>query len=479
MPLFSSTMANLKRQSMPPPNIAPLRLDSATMMRGSLEMSPGRSSVQSSNGQSRAHIPSSSVPSTPFLSARPPSPERRAPPPGESNSFLTALAAQERRVLELKEELQKAELELEKLKKQWAAQEAVKKRNEVRHLEQLQPLHTSLVGPHLTNDEEATRVNRGLDRRKRKSSSVRSSQRTVFSGSRHTRTLSLLSPSDSASSSRTSLQSIRPNRHPLETVDDVASSSTAHELISSTDGASTSTSLYKGPPREVLLETGKQLVGDLRHGLWTFFEDLKQVTVGDEAASTSDPRAQSSLPSGSLPKRQAIRQRPTSTKEGPARKVNSLSDVHSLTVTQNPSQPTRKTSISTSADPPTTTTTNSSDSDDDDGWDNWDTPNVKESTPQRKDALYIADPIVSPLTDKSSPRTSVSSLDPTPRSSKPTALGGKQDNIPWPALKKLSPSRLSRTASTLMDEWERSLKASANDITTPLSRETSRDRKED
>ena len=395
-------MANLKRQSMPPPNIAPLRLDSATIIRGSLEMSPSRSSVQSSNGQSRTHTPSSSVPSTPFLSARPPSPEKRAPHQGESNTFLTALAAQERRVLELKEELQKAELELEQLKKQWAAQEATKKRNELRHLEQLQPLHTSLVGPSLTNDEEAARVNRELDRRKRTSSSVRSSQRTVFSGSRHTRTLSLLSPSE-----RTSLQGIGHNRHPLETADDVATSATVRELSPSTDGASTSTSLYKGPPREVLLETGKQLVGDLRHGLWTFFEDLKQVTVGDEAASTSDPRVQSSLPPGSLPKRQAIRERATSTKEAPARKVDSSSDGHSLGVTQNPSQPTRATSMSTGANHPTTTTTNSSDSDDDDGWDNWDTPTAKKSTPRRKDALYIADPMVSPLTDKSSPRTSV------------------------------------------------------------------------
>ena len=389
-------------------------------------MSPSRSSIQSSNGHSRAHTPSSSVPSTPLIPARPPSPEKWAPHPGESNTFLTALAAQERRVLELKEELQKAEGELEKLKKQWAAHEATKKRNELRHLEQLQPLNTSLAGPSASasHDEESARINKELDRRKRTSSSVRSSQRTVFSGSRHTRTLSLLSPRDSTASSHSSLQGNGHTRHPLETVNDVAVPFTIHELSSSIDGSSVSTSLYKGPPRDMILETGKQLVGDFRQGLWTFFEDLKQVTVGDEAAGTSDPRAQPSLPPGSLPKRQAIREKVTSTKEGPARKVDSSSDVRGSETTQNHdllaskqnlTQSTvrenelveRPTPLSAGVSQPISTTTNSSDSDDDDGWDKWDTPVVKDSTPRTKDARFMADPMASPLTDKSSPRTSM------------------------------------------------------------------------
>lgn len=33
----------------------------------------------------------------------------------------------------------------------------------------------------------------------------------------------------------------------------------------------------------------------------------------------------------------------------------------------------------------------------------------------------------------------------------------KRDSIPWPALVKLSPGNLRRTASHLMQEWERSL----------------------
>lgn len=34
------------------------------------------------------------------------------------------------------------------------------------------------------------------------------------------------------------------------------------------------------------------------------------------------------------------------------------------------------------------------------------------------------------------------------------------DGIPWPAITKLAPSKLARTASNLMDEWERSLSPS-------------------
>lgn len=34
---------------------------------------------------------------------------------------------------------------------------------------------------------------------------------------------------------------------------------------------------------------------------------------------------------------------------------------------------------------------------------------------------------------------------------------GRPEHIPWPAISKLRPSKLTRTASNLMAEWERSL----------------------
>ena len=39
--------------------------------------------------------------------------------------------------------------------------------------------------------------------------------------------------------------------------------------------------------KDDILDTGKQLVGDFRQGLWTLFEDLRQATVGEEAINGS------------------------------------------------------------------------------------------------------------------------------------------------------------------------------------------------
>lgn len=400
--------------------ITPLHLDSGSIIRGNPEVSPSRSSIQSS-GPSRVHTPSSSVPNTPLIAARPSSPEKKPPHPADPNSFLTALAAQERRVLELKEELQKAEAELEKLKRQWASHEATKKRNELRHLEQLQPLSTSLTSHSASHDEELSRVNKELDRRKRTTSSVKASQRTVFSGSRHTRTLSLLSPKESTAGSQPPLEGKGPLKRPLERVSGAVVPTTVHELGTSTDGPNVVADVYKGPSREIIVETGKQLVGDFRQGLWTFFDDLRQVTVGDEAASSPDTRVQSSLHSGNPAKRHGLRERGSNAKECAITSAESLR--YSDDVAPEPSPRTRASKVGSEPPGPevlaatnlASTTVydlqrnanNSSSDSDDDGWENWDTSTTKDSTPRRKEALYVVDSIASPPTAKSSPSTSM------------------------------------------------------------------------
>jgi len=76
-----------------------------------------------------------------------------------------------------------------------------------------------------------------------------------------------------------------------------------------------------------------------------------------------------------------------------------------------------------------------------------------------------------------------SSSDATPRNNKGSVDAGltaeKRDDIPWPVLKKLSPSRLSRTASTLMSEWEKSLASPAHDSVDSLSEVMSKEQKSD
>jgi hypothetical protein len=119
--------------------------------------------------------------------------------PTDTN-FLTAIAAQERRVLELKEELQRAETELKKLKKSWANHEVYKKKNDVRMLSKLEPVSTAPSTPVSHEDEDGSGawLQQEMERRKALLSGTRTSSRTVFSGSRHTRTLSLLSPTRTA-----------------------------------------------------------------------------------------------------------------------------------------------------------------------------------------------------------------------------------------------------------------------------------------
>lgn len=357
----------------------PLRHDPAAMARSSLDISPNRSSVQSSG----VHTPSSSVPSTPVTSVRGISPEEKPLHYGNSNTFLTELAAHERRVLELKEELQKAEEELDRLKKQWASHEAAKRRNEVRHLEQLQPLKASLSGSEISRDTGLDPSTRELDRRKMLPPPIKPLQRTVFSGSRHARTLSLLSPKDFVQGSTSPSRGYGQLRHNRNTIDDTVKSTTTHELGTSTDGPNDPHTRHKDLPKDVILETGKQLVGDFRQGLWTFFEDLKQVTVGDEAASASDPRYQHCLPAGSLPKTQARRERWTTVKKNPTREGKSLSgDISARRQNTEPSPspgrihmrsveqvraPSKPPSILGGYYSPRNMNTNSSESDDNDG----------------------------------------------------------------------------------------------------------------
>ena len=54
-------------------------------------------------------------------------------PEDDGSSILTAIASQERKVLEVREELQRAETELATLKKQWVLSEKSKKRTEINH----------------------------------------------------------------------------------------------------------------------------------------------------------------------------------------------------------------------------------------------------------------------------------------------------------------------------------------------------------
>ena len=239
-----------------------------------------------------SHTPSSSVLSTPVIPIRPPSPEKRTPRTGDTSGFLTALASQERLVLELRENLHRAELDLERLKRQWALHEAAKRRNEMRHVAQLQPLDTSITGTKPTDDEESSRSSREHERQTVVQAGRNQSQRKVFSGSRHMKTLSLLSPT-ATKNFETNLPA---NAEPAELGQGNAESKSRSHISVETNCVVNPTSIASMAPAETpsanlpkddILDTGKQLVGDFRQGLWTLFEDLRQATVGEEAINGS------------------------------------------------------------------------------------------------------------------------------------------------------------------------------------------------
>ena len=237
------------------------------------------------NESARPTPTSSNTPSFPAT----PADAAPAPSPTDTNSFLVALAGQERRVLELKEELQKAEADLSKLKKQWAFHEAHKKRSEIRHLEPLQSLHPVATEGDSSTEEGTPRQSIEMDRRKALLSNIhKESRRKVLTGG-HTRTLSLLSPD----------RSNYAQPFPFPPVQESGSESDASSSIpQSTTIPDTSQGITKVSSNRArhsyqggVTHNAKQIAEDVKAGLWTFLEDLRQATVGDEAVNGTTNRA--------------------------------------------------------------------------------------------------------------------------------------------------------------------------------------------
>ena len=387
-----------------------LRSDPTNLTRRSLDISSSRSSVRSSSSQSQTHTPASSIPDTPWLPTRQSSPEGGSLHAADSNSFLTRLAAQERRVLELREELHKANEDLEKLKKQWAVHEAAKKKDEQRHSQQLQSLKKSMLGSGTQSiGHDPAYASRDMDRRKITSSRMKTSHRKVFAGSRHTRALSLLSSKDLGSHPGLLPQGNSPLQVDQTAAIDIAVPATIPEpAIWNVDSSS---------QKDVIMETGKQLVGDFRHGLWTFFEDFKQLTVGDEGIGTTRLRHSPNLSSESMLRRPNTKAEMTIPKECLAWKSGALDPVRepwrkpSVKACGHNQRVSRALERSIEAVGPTpnreevkSASRNDADSSDSDanGWNNWDTP--KKPSSQRKDLVDGADPTTCPLVDRSSLR---------------------------------------------------------------------------
>lgn len=224
--------------------------------------------------------------------------------PDDPMAFLTALAAQERRVLELKEELGKAEIELGRLKRQWAVHEATKKLHDITptSTDRLRPLNTSIAA---SGEGILSPGREQYQARKATLSSLNgTSNRKVLPSQRHQRTLSLLA-TNNTNRDHTYRQpfpqpGVLDGDHPAlvkrHTFANPSSSHSTSSSVSSVQSArparpqsliDVSLSAAKRNSQDALIRTGKQMAEDFKEGLWTFIEDLRQATVGDEAISSS------------------------------------------------------------------------------------------------------------------------------------------------------------------------------------------------
>ncbi|KAJ5626558.1 hypothetical protein N7528_003985 [Penicillium herquei] len=455
--------------------------------------------------------------------------------------FLRAIASQERKVMELREELQRAETDLSTLKKQWALSEKSKKRTEINlHAEPLIPLRSpdlngtevgSSASSHRREQSMSSvgssvvppgRLSRELEWERRSSiraaatagTSISSNGRRVFQGS-HTRTLSLLSPITATGPSSTSpsladnervgrtprsatLPSVERNNHNNH-------NAAANMMINPIDESQVPEHLLSQwrktmppPSREALMRTGKQMASDLREGLWTFLEDIRQATVGEEGINgtesrTMSPPNSSLAPSNSQPRatfsRGGVSRSSSSSSRGKGQaaepttgKDSKPADIatsfwHEFGV-DSPAQkspgarrnPTEKTAdVTTPRDENEpdhldrhsgSPVNNMEDDDTADNWDVWDTPlsgSKTRHTPSSSRSTVESKRDQSPTTRGSSPRTSASFGEWNPLTAAPES---NTETIPWPTITKLAPSKLQRTASNLMAEWERSLSPS-------------------
>ncbi|KAK4164930.1 hypothetical protein QBC43DRAFT_209958 [Cladorrhinum sp. PSN259] len=406
--------------------------------------------------------------------------------PVDSTDFITAIAAQERRVLELREDLARAESDLANLKKQYANYEAYKKKGARRNAGSTRS-HNAATVPH---DEVAIRRSVELDRRKAllgqqnqqsQQATPEKSRRRVFTGG-HTRTLSLLSPTkpsggfdepDDATTSRISYDSLSPSQYAPVTPSLLAKrASWAPRTTQQTSGV-------------------KQIAQDLKSGIWTFMEDLRQATVGDEPITGqgmylrgSDGNMRATMSEFGdhdtiRASTQASRPRATSAFEDPAApgagtdERSNNDDQTDSSSNSKPVQPLRRsktTSDATKATKRFSWQPLPADSIDDNDWSNWDSPSVVSPT-SRWSGTTINGDIIPAVPEKLDDSETTALKKQSSRSSQLTTTAdnlaqNKLEDLFPQVLNHLTPSNIKKTANKFLNEWEKSLTPPPDFVTT-------------
>ena len=413
--------------------------------------SPRSASPTRSSARAMHHSQADSSPSL----GQPASPKSRT-----STDFLTLVAGQERRVLELREELLKAETELGTLKKQWAVFEANKKRDEVRQNRKMSVPLDSVPSPTSKNAdevEEERRRRRALVEMNNMHSHTattgpgRKGTQRVFEGG-HTRTLSLLSPASQKANQGaqpTSIDQLMRTTNDVPENTEISRQSpgkvspprtTTFEDLMSPEGlqagfgktykelAAHRKPLPPGVAADLFMKQSKQMVDGVKEGLWTFWEDMRQATIGDEAMASHDPRAGKQV--RSQPARTRSKTSKTSASEHGRQKEESFwrefgVDTPQKHLGKDSREPLANGHVSqktsTDSQKPPDLLKDSGDHEYANGVDDWD--------------------------DWESP---ISTKHHIPSKGMPVDGHG----LPWPELQKDTPSKLTRTVSDLMRDWQ-------------------------
>lgn len=216
----------------------------------------------------------SSVPGTPINSAG-------SSTHSDTNEFIIAIAAQERRVLELKEQLMQAEVDLAMLKKKLPSQDGYNHRTrQARYSYHAESTRSSFPGD---EDRSTPRHSMDLDRRKmllqQSQNTPTQNRRRVMRGG-HTRTLSLLSPAKTTDAPFNVLEDRQPEPLGLPPIERRAAQLTNPNLAKRASWQPQSAhNQAAGMP---------SFVEDFRLGLKAFVEDIRQITVGDEPITGQD-----------------------------------------------------------------------------------------------------------------------------------------------------------------------------------------------
>lgn len=351
--------------------------------------------------------------------------------------------------------------------------EAGKKRIDIRKATQLQPLTASLSLSTLETAEEdedgsSNWMQKEMERRKALLKGMKTSNRKTFKGSRHTRTLSLLSPEKSEFS-----QPISPSESEARRSDSISSrpppltrSSTTSDICESPMRPADLPQLDGTQTKDALMRTGKQMAFDLKDGLMTFFEDIRQATVGDEGGPVRATQGKGRQPSRTIRGGRPGQLNRAASARTAHNNNDTLIDIggsfwrdHGMGMdSPQPKATTRTASKTTKAKREATPVK----TDTDDDWDSWGTPIKLADSPNPSDEESTAS---SQSDTRSTPLTSAGGLDSpapltdrtlTPRSVTTPSSATKRDSIPWPNLEKL-PGNLKRTASHLMKEWEKTM----------------------